>query len=124
MSLQSSDSITLRINRHSEITCFLDTLTFFFGSYGRFQEAGRGLWGGWNWVGAAWLGYFLRGGQGWPQPPSGFTSAQLGLGQSWSSCPAAAAAEGESGWQAFCLMLMKAGAGQEGGGAAFVLHLS
>ena len=29
MSLQSSDSITLRINRHSEITCFLDTLTFF-----------------------------------------------------------------------------------------------
>lgn len=30
MSLQSSDSITLRINHHSEITCFLDTLFFFF----------------------------------------------------------------------------------------------
>lgn len=63
-----------------------------------------------------------------PQPPSGFTSAQLGLGQSWAAGPVArlrlAAAEGESGWQAFCLMLMKAVAGQEGGGAAFVLHLS
>ena len=63
MSLQLSDSITLRINRHSEITCFLDTLFFFFfGSYSRFQEAGRGLWGGWNWLGAAWLSYFLRSG--------------------------------------------------------------
>lgn len=73
----------------------------------------------------AWL--FFEGGPGLATAPFRVYICSVGAWPKlgcWSSCPAVAADEGESGWQAFCLMLMKAVAGQEGEGAAFVLHLS
>lgn len=57
--------------------------------------------------------FFLGGGSGQdrPQDPSWSTSAQLGSCQSWaglSSCRPAMS------WQVFCMMLMRAAAGEEG----------
>lgn len=71
----------------------------------------------------AWL-FFEERGQGWPQPPSGFTSARLGLGQSWAAGPVAWLRL-RGAWLAGFLCDANEGSGRRGGGgAAFVLHLS
>lgn len=49
MSLQSSDSITLRINGHAEIMCFLDTLTFFLAAMADSKRQGEAWVGGTGW---------------------------------------------------------------------------
>ena len=49
MSLQSSDSITLRINGHAEIMCFLDTLTFFWAARADSKRQGEAWVGGTGW---------------------------------------------------------------------------
>lgn len=126
MSLQSSDSITLRINHHSEITCFLDTLFFFF--FWQLQQIPRSRERlmGWVELGGgclAWL-FFEERGQGWPQPPSGFASARLGFSQSWAAGPVAWLRL-RGAWLAGFLYDANEGSGRRGGGgAAFVLHLS
>lgn len=78
----------------------------FCGASGANGAGGTGRW-------LPGLVIFWGRGQGWPQAPSGSTSACLGLGQSWagrSSCPGCGCSW-EPGWQAFCVMLMRAVAG-------------
>lgn len=115
MSLRSSGSIALGVviqGSYAYWTPF-GFLAAAAGSVGQCKERLMG-WAEPGGDRLAWL-YFEEGGQGWPQAPSGFTSARLGLSQSWAAGPVAwLRLSGEPGWQAFCLMLMKAVAGEEG----------
>lgn len=66
-----------------------------------------------------------REGQGWPQGPSGSTSAQLGLCQSWAGLSSCWAAVKLGAWRAGFLYDANEDSGRRAeGGTAFVLHLT